>query len=230
MNMDKKIKQFNLLSLIIISGIIFSACTHSKVDNQGKSLDSETVLSKIENKTTQSETTDSSLKENKKTMNEFKEIGDFKKIDSKTVTFNTTKGEIVIELYTDKVPLTTANFLDLIDSGVYDGMVFHRVIPDFMAQVGDPLTKEKGTEQRWGTGGPGYKIKDEFDDSLKHDGPGVLSMANSGPNTGGSQIFITHLATPWLDGKHAVFGKVTTGLEVLMQIEKGDIITTATHK
>jgi cyclophilin family peptidyl-prolyl cis-trans isomerase len=82
----------------------------------------------------------------------------------------------------------------------------------------------------WGTGGPGYKIMDEFNDQLRHDGPGVLSMANSGPNSGGSQIFITHVATPWLDGKHAVFGKVSEGLEVLMSIEQGDQIITATHQ
>ena len=159
-----------------------------------------------------------------------KTINDFTPIEGNQVIFNTTKGDITIDLYRDKAPLTTLNFLTLIKDGFYDGIVFHRVIEDFMAQVGDPLTKEDGKEAMWGTGGPGYSIVDEFDASLKHDGPGVLSMANSGPNTGGSQIFITHLATPWLDGKHAIFGKVSAGLDVLMTIEKGDKINSVTIK
>jgi cyclophilin family peptidyl-prolyl cis-trans isomerase len=165
-----------------------------------------------------------------KLMPEYKTIADFKKIEASQVTFKTTQGNIVIDLYRDKAPLTTANFLDLVDSKLYDEMVFHRVIPDFMAQVGDPLSKDPSKEAMWGTGGPGYKIMDEFGEGLKHDGPGVLSMANSGPNTGGSQIFITHLATPWLDGKHAIFGKVSTGLENLMKIQKGDKIISATYQ
>jgi len=163
-------------------------------------------------------------------MPEYKTITDFKKIDATQVTFTTTQGDIVIDLYRDKAPLTTANFLDLVNSKLYDGMVFHRVIPDFMAQVGDPLSKDPTKEAMWGTGGPGYKIMDEFGEGLKHDSPGILSMANSGPNTGGSQIFITHLATPWLDGKHAIFGKISTGLENLMKIQKGDKIISATYQ
>ncbi|MDH5533215.1 MAG: peptidylprolyl isomerase [Candidatus Pacebacteria bacterium] len=229
--MNKKTRQLGLLSVIIFSSLIFSACTSSQNDNQTIKSGSESILSRLETNPPESQATDSTQVEDKqKTMNEFKEIEDFKKIDSKTVTFSTTKGDIVIDLYTEEVPLTTANFLDLVDSGFYNDIIFHRVIPDFMAQVGDPLTKQPNAEQLWGTGGPGYKIKDEFNDSLKHDGPGILSMANSGPNTGGSQIFITHLATPWLDGKHAVFGKVSEGLDILMQIEKGDKIITATHQ
>lgn len=231
MNMNKKSRQLGLLSIIIFSSLIFSACISSQKDDQTIKSGSESILSKLETTPPKSQASDSTqLEESRKPMNEFKEIGDFKKIDSKTVTFSTTKGEIVIELYREEAPLTTANFLDLVDSGFYNDMVFHRVIPDFMAQVGDPLTKQPDSEQLWGTGGPGYKIKDEFNDSLTHDGPGILSMANSGPNSGGSQIFITHLATPWLDGKHAIFGKVSEGLEILMQIEKGDKIITATHK
>ena len=151
-----------------------------------------------------------------------KELKDFETISAQTVTLQTTKGDITFEIYADQVPLTAQNFLNLAKAGVYDGIVFHRVIADFMAQVGDPLTKQAGTEARWGTGGPGYVIADEFSPDLKHDGPGVVSMANSGPNTGGSQFFITHEATPWLDGKHAVFGKVTNGLDVLMKITQGD--------
>ena len=129
-------------------------------------------------------------------------------------TFKTEKGDFVIELYADKAPRTVNNFVFLAREGFYDGVTFHRVIEDFMAQGGDPT----GT----GTGGPGYNFGDEFHSSLKHDGPGILSMANAGPNTNGSQFFITHKATPWLDGKHTVFGKVTEGLDVLLSIPERD--------
>ncbi len=112
----------------------------------------------------------------------------------KVATFTTNKGEIRLELFADKAPKTVANFEKLAAQGFYDGLKFHRVIDNFMIQGGCP----KGT----GTGGPGYTFEDEFRKDLKHDGPGVLSMANSGPNTNGSQFFITHVATPWLDGKH----------------------------
>jgi peptidyl-prolyl cis-trans isomerase B (cyclophilin B) len=132
----------------------------------------------------------------------------------KTATISTNKGEIVLELFEDKVPKTVANFEKLAKKGFYDGLKFHRVIDDFMIQGGCP----KGT----GTGGPGYQFADEFHPELKHDGPGVLSMANSGPNTNGSQFFITHVATPWLDGKHSVFGRVTEGQEVVDKIKQGD--------
>ncbi len=137
-----------------------------------------------------------------------------------SVTIETTKGTIVAELYADKVPTTVANFVNLVQRGFYDGITFHRVIDNFMIQTGDPLGN--------GTGGPGYRFGDEFDPSLKHTGPGVLSMANAGPNTNGSQFFITHVATPWLDGKHSVFGKVTSGIEVVDKIEKGDKMTKVT--
>lgn len=127
----------------------------------------------------------------------------------------TTKGDIIIKLEDKLAPQTVQNFVDLATGKktgkpFYDGVIFHRVIPDFMIQGGDPT----GT----GRGGPGYKIQDEFNPSLKHDGPGVLSMANAGPNTGGSQFFITLKATPWLDGKHAVFGKVVVGMDVVQGI------------
>jgi peptidyl-prolyl cis-trans isomerase B (cyclophilin B) len=135
----------------------------------------------------------------------------------KTASMKTNKGEICIELYDDKTPKTVANFEKLVNSGFYNGLKFHRVIPDFMVQGGCP----KGT----GTGGPGYTFEDEFHPSLKHDGPGVLSMANAGPNTNGSQFFITHVATPWLDGKHSVFGRVTgDGQKVVDSIQQGDKI------
>lgn len=158
-------------------------------------------------------------------------VSEFKDIKATQATIKTTKGDITVQLYREETPVTTANFLELADNGFYDGVVFHRVIEDFMAQVGDPLTKDPAQQQLWGTGDPGYKIIDEFNSLLKHDGPGVLSMANSGqPSTGGSQFFITFEATPWLDGAHTVFGKVTNGLEVLNSIEQGDKITTITYQ
>ena len=163
-------------------------------------------------------------------MPEYKELSDFKVIDATQAVFETTKGTLVMDLYRDKAPLTTANFLNLIDEGFYDGIVFHRVIPGFMAQVGDPLTKDPSKEAMWGTGGPKYKIMDEFDPELRHDSAGILSMANSGPNTGGSQIFITYEATPHLDDVHAVFGKLVEGMDVLESITKGDKITKASYR
>ena len=125
---------------------------------------------------------------------------------------NTNKGNFKIELFNDKAPVTTGNFMKLVDDGFYNGLIFHRVIPKFMIQGGCP----HGT----GRGGPGYTIKDEFHPDLKHDSKGILSMANAGPNTGGSQFFITVAETPWLDGKHAIFGKVTEGYDVVEAISK----------
>lgn len=140
------------------------------------------------------------------------------------VKITTTKGEIDGVLFASKTPITVANFCNLSKRKYYDGIVFHRVIPEFMVQVGDPLTKQPGTEDRWGTGGPGYTFADEFRNDLKHDKPGVFSMANSGPRTNGSQIFITHVPTPHLDGRHTVFGRVTKGQNVINALTKGDHI------
>jgi cyclophilin family peptidyl-prolyl cis-trans isomerase len=135
-------------------------------------------------------------------------------------TIVTDKGDIVIELFADKVPNTVNNFVFLAREGFYDGTTFHRVIPDFMAQAGDP----SGT----GSGGPGYRFADEFHPDLKHDGPGVLSMANAGTNTNGSQFFITYEATPHLDGVHSVFGRVVEGMDVLKAITPRDPSTATT--
>jgi cyclophilin family peptidyl-prolyl cis-trans isomerase len=126
----------------------------------------------------------------------------------------TDKGTMVIELFADKTPMTVNNFVFLSREGFYDGIIFHRVIDNFMVQGGDPT----GT----GRGGPGYKFGDEFNSSLKHDKQGILSMANAGPGTNGSQFFITHGPTPHLNGKHTVFGQVVEGLEVLMSIPARD--------
>ena len=133
------------------------------------------------------------------------------------IVLHTNKGDIEGTLFASKVPMTVANFLHLASKKFYDGITFHRVIPDFMIQGGDP----QGT----GTGGPGYKFADEIDRTLKHDKPGIFSMANAGPNTNGSQFFITHVPTPHLDGKHTVFGEVTKGQDVVNKIQKGDKIT-----
>ena len=138
----------------------------------------------------------------------------------KVATFETNKGVIRLKLHDDKAPNTCANFEKLVGEGFYDGLTFHRVLADFMIQGGCP----QGT----GTGGPGYNFDDEFHPDLKHDGPGVLSMANAGPNTNGSQFFITHTATAWLDGKHSVFGRVLEGQDVVDAIAQGDVIEKVT--
>ncbi|OJX38004.1 MAG: peptidylprolyl isomerase [Chloroflexi bacterium 44-23] len=139
------------------------------------------------------------------------------KIDPKkkyTATLKTDKGDIVVNLFADKAPVTVNNFVFLAREGFYDGTIFHRVINDFMVQGGDPT----GT----GMGGPGYKFADEFHPSLKHEKAGVLSMANAGPGTNGSQFFITHVPTPWLDRKHSIFGEIIKGLDVLYSIPARD--------
>ena len=129
---------------------------------------------------------------------------------NRKVHFKTNLGEFTAELYEDKAPKTTANFIDLVEKGFYDGVIFHRVIDDFMIHGGDPT----GTGMR----GPGYQIDDEFVPGLAHDSEGILSMANAGPNTGGSQFFITLVPTPWLNGHHAIFGKITEGMDIVHKI------------
>lgn len=136
------------------------------------------------------------------------------------ITIKTNKGEIDATLFAAKTPVTSANFLNLAARGYYDGISFHRVIADFMIQGGDPT----GT----GRGGPGYRFEDEFDPQLRHDKPGILSMANAGPGTNGSQFFITHRDTPHLDDRHTVFGEVTRGQDVVDSIVQGDKIESIT--
>jgi peptidyl-prolyl cis-trans isomerase B (cyclophilin B) len=132
----------------------------------------------------------------------------------------TNRGDIHLDLHEDKTPVTVANFVNLAQRGYYDGLNFHRVLPDFMIQGGCP----EGT----GAGGPGYRFEDECTAELTHEGPGTLSMANAGPGTNGSQFFITHVETSWLDGKHTVFGRVTLGQDVVDAVEQGDSIESIT--
>ncbi len=134
-----------------------------------------------------------------------------------TATFKTAKGDIVVELFAARAPRMVNNFVFLAREGFYDNTTFHRVLKGFMAQGGDPT----GT----GRGGPGYRFDDEFDPGLKHDKPGILSMANAGPNTNGSQFFLTHVPTPHLDGRHAVFGQVIEGMDVLLSLRERDPMT-----
>ena len=131
-----------------------------------------------------------------------------------TARLKTQRGDLMVELYADRAPLTVENFINLARSGFYDGTTFHRVIPGFMAQGGDPT----GT----GTGGPGYQFGDEFHPTLRHSGPGMLSMANAGPGTNGSQFFITFGPTPHLDDRHSVFGRVVEGMDVVRSIRERD--------
>ena len=142
------------------------------------------------------------------------------KVEDIKITLKTDKGDIEATLFSSKVPVTTANFLNLASRGYYDGITFHRVIADFMIQGGDPT----GT----GRGGPGYKFADELRGNPHRHGTGTLSMANAGPNTNGSQFFITHSPQPHLDGRHTVFGKVTSGMDVVNAIQPGDVMTAVT--
>ena len=136
--------------------------------------------------------------------------GENRAVANRIAVFTTNKGTFEVELFEDKAPITTKNFIDLVEKGFYDGLIFHRVIDGFMIQGGDPSGN--------GTGGPGYTIPDEFHPELKHNDEGILSMANAGPNTGGSQFFITLAPTPWLDNHHAAFGKVVEGMDVVREI------------
>ena len=150
--------------------------------------------------------------------------GYFSMSDSITVAIiKTNMGTIEIELFADQTPKTVENFVGLAEKGYYNGIIFHRVIKDFMLQAGDPTGTGRGGASFWGG-----KFEDEFVSDLKHDTPGILSMANAGPNTNGSQFFITLVATPWLDGKHTVFGKVINGMDVVNAI--GEVKTAAGDK
>jgi cyclophilin family peptidyl-prolyl cis-trans isomerase len=204
-------------AFLLIAGLTLAGCTSSKKNDGFISASNPPQSSPINNSTNKKGTT-------------MKTLADFQPIEATQVTLKTSKGDITFKLFQDQAPLTTLNFLTLAKDGFYDGVVFHRVIPDFMAQVGDPLSKDEAKKSSWGTGGPGYSIADEFSAELTHNKAGIVSMANSGPNSGGSQFFITYEPTTWLDGKHAVFGEVTSGMDVLEQITIGDKITSVTYQ
>ena len=145
------------------------------------------------------------------------------------VKLSTNKGDITLELFEDEAPNAVANFVNLVESGFYDGILFHRVIDNFVIQAGDPYTKDPSKKSLWGTGGPGYCIDCEVSETHiphRHE-PKVISMAHAGRNTGGSQFFITHTKTPHLDGVHTVFGKVIEGQDVVDAIRQGDVINKA---
>ncbi len=209
---------FSLL-IVLVAGFL-SGCTTQKPESVDPGIKLSDVEINLQENTEQPAQPEPEVKG--VTM---KTLADFAPIDANKVIIQTTKGNFTVELLREKTPLTTLNFLTLAKEGFYQGIVFHRIIPDFMAQVGDPLTKDETQKPLWGTGGPGYTIADEFHPDLKHDKAGILSMANSGPNTGGSQIFITYGPQPHLDGKHAVFGQVTEGMEIVESLEIGDSIT-----
>lgn len=191
-------KYFALLFVLLV------ACAPAKVAEK----DLNASLEAVEKEVVEAEKTEAKVAEAENVSAEVEklEVEDMNTI----VELETSMGTMKIKLYDDKAPKTVKNFKDLVEKGFYDGTIFHRVIKNFMIQGGDPT----GT----GTGGPGYKIQDEFGAGLKHDKKGILSMANAGPNTGGSQFFITLVPTPWLDGKHAIFGELIEGVDVLDKI------------
>jgi peptidyl-prolyl cis-trans isomerase B (cyclophilin B) len=159
-----------------------------------------------------------------------KTLADFAPITATQATIVTNKGSITFDLYRDKAPIATINFLTLAKQGYYNGIIFHRVVPNFVVQVGDPLTKDPSMQARWGTGGPGYTFADEVSPNDSFDSEGLVAMANAGPNTNGSQIFITLSPQPSLNGHYTIFGKVTAGMDVVKQIQQGDKITSVSFK
>lgn len=233
-------KSILLLLTVFVGSLFLTACTGSSPNDkqpnnialeQNKKSDNNLLGDSTQNNSSPSSQAEKNLTlDLLKQGDKMKKLEDFEQIAATQVTLSTTKGDITFELYRDQAPITTANFLTLAKSGFYDEVVFHRVIEDFMAQVGDPLSKDPNKKAMWGTGGPGYTIPDEFVVDLKHDSAGIVSMANSGPNTGGSQFFITYGPTPWLDGKHAIFGKVTAGMDVLEKITVGDKINAVSYE
>lgn len=204
-----------MLALVIISALL-AGCGEKKETTTTESKTTESKSTTTVTKTDTSKTTKIQTSEKKdssmETTKTIEKSDQTKSSDMNIVKMETTMGTIKIKLFTDKAPLTTANIKKLVNQGFYNGLIFHRVIDGFMIQGGDPT----GT----GTGGSKEVVPDEFGPGLKHSKPGILSMANRGPNTGTSQFFITLAATPWLDGKHAIFGEVIEGMDVVNKIGK----------
>lgn len=194
-------KYFALMLILLV------ACAQQAKVDETKEIGSN--LSEIENISIETEKEEAKVAEAETAASEVEKL-DVEDSMNTIVELETNMGVMKIKLFDDQAPKTAKNFKDLVSKGFYDGIIFHRVIRNFMIQGGDPT----GT----GTGGPGYNIQDEFGPGLKHSKKGILSMANSGPNSGGSQFFITLVPTPWLDGKHAIFGEVIEGIDVLDKI------------
>ncbi len=208
-----------LLLNLVITVFLFSGCGDKKNEtstqtNTGTNTTNQTNTQTTSNTTTQTQTKDSVVTQDtaKKDGTKVEEKNE-KKSNGDVVNMKTSMGDIKIKLFTDKAPITAGNFKSLVEKGFYDGIIFHRVIDGFMIQGGDPTGTGRGD-------GKTPTIKDEFGAGLKHDKKGILSMANAGPNTGSSQFFITLDATPWLDGKHAIFGEVIEGMSVVEKIGK----------
>jgi cyclophilin family peptidyl-prolyl cis-trans isomerase len=195
--------------IMLLLLILIACAQQAKVSDEASVEETEKIVSEVQKMEKETQETEQMLNDTasieaaETPVMEEKKMGDIAVLE-------TSMGTMKIKLFADKAPKTVQNFKDLISKGYYDGTIFHRVIKNFMIQGGDPT----GT----GTGGPGYKIPDEFGPGLKHDKKGILSMANAGPNTGGSQFFITLVPTPWLDGKHAIFGEIIEGVDVLDKI------------
>ncbi len=211
--------KITVLFSVIIIAVFLSGCGEKKETpkTENKTTETKTTETKTTTtdsaKTTQSQTQTTQKKDSAMSNNQTAGKEEQSKTsDGNIVKMETTMGTIKIKLYTDKAPITTANFKKLVNQGFYNGLIFHRVIDGFMLQGGDPT----GT----GTGGSKETIPDEFGQGLKHSKAGILSMANRGPNTGTSQFFITLAETPWLDGKHAIFGEVIDGMDVVKKIGK----------
>jgi len=200
---SKRIANIVFLGILLTSSLfILNSCDFKTMDDQTAS--------------TIKQNTDTQKNTNTEDINNKNEVTTME-TTNKIATFETNLGTFKLELETTKAPITAGNFVKLAESGFYDGIKFHRVIPKFMIQGGDPLTKNDNMQEFWGTGGPGYKIKDEFHPQLKNV-IGTISMANSGPNTGGSQFFINVANNNFLDGKHAVFGHIIEGMDIVNKI------------
>ena len=218
------IKQLSLIT--ILAGFLLTGCGPQITDDPiSLDLGQSNSAANLDAAPT-AQSTQSPPKEKVKIM---KTLSDFEQIKATQAVIKTTKGDITIKLFRDKAPLTTTNFLNLAKAKFYDGIVFHRVVPNFVIQVGDPNTKDPNSNLPPGSGGPGYSIADEFDPDLTHSKAGMVSMANAGPNTGGSQFFITLAPTPHLDNVHSVFGEVISGMDVVNSIAVGDKIIQITY-